>query len=82
MEMSWELSLDPIALDMVVGWLGGSGIGLMGGSKAERCGAMCFWFQAMAVHGSGQIIATKPPVGHPKWWFSKGMPLKMPLIQV
>ncbi len=27
---------------------------------------------------SGQIIATNPPVGHPKWWFSKGIPLKIP----
>ena len=27
---------------------------------------------------SGQIIATNPPVGHPKWWFSKGIPPKSP----
>ena len=28
---------------------------------------------------SGQITATKPPVGHPKWWFGTGIPL---LLQV
>ena len=27
---------------------------------------------------SGQIIATKPPVGHPKWWFSKEIHPKFP----
>ena len=29
----------------------------------------------------GQIIATKPLVGHPKWWFSRGIP-QMSSIQV
>ena len=28
---------------------------------------------AKIVHHSGQIIVTKPPVGHPKMWFSKGI---------
>ena len=36
----------------------------------------------MYSHSSGQIIATKPPIGHPNWWFSKGILRKMPLIQV
>ena len=27
---------------------------------------------------SGQIITTKPPVGHLKWWFSKGIPKSIP----
>ena len=31
---------------------------------------------------SGQIITTKPPVGHLKWRFSKGIPFQIPLIQV
>ena len=29
-------------------------------------------------HGSGQIITTKPLVGHRKLWFSKGIPPKSP----
>ena len=27
------------------------------------------------VNDPRQFITTKPPVGHPKWWFSKGIPL-------
>ena len=31
----------------------------------------------------GQILATKPPLGHPKWWWKvRESPPKMPLIQV
>ena len=31
---------------------------------------------------SGQIIATKPPVGHPKWSLSKGIPPNPETLQV
>ncbi len=36
----------------------------------------------MSLHLSRQFIATNPPVGHLKWWFSKGILPKMALIHL
>ena len=55
--------------------------------EVEGCGkveGLCFVCITKKIieHISVEIIATKPPVGHPKWLFSKGIPPKIPLIQV
>ncbi len=47
-------------------------------SRPCKVGCGCFFFSYHGRGESGQIITTKPPVGHPKWWFSKGIPPKSP----